>query len=198
MKKHAPQTHIFIIAVFVSLGLEAWISSYPSDTTTLLFLRTTQSLFCIAWLHYCRQLTWFGLGLPNAHALITFGKYALICGSTGILCLLFWPDLNSSLQIPPIAEGMLGLSLFILAGPIFEELFFRALLYRFLQTVMPTSLAILVSASMFAFMHGAWLSPQLIGGIIFALAYEQSKSLWVAIALHAAANAAIVIAALYI
>ncbi|MDQ6961878.1 MAG: type II CAAX endopeptidase family protein [Mariprofundaceae bacterium] len=187
-----PRSHVFIIAVFMVLSLEFLMD--VQQRNNLLWLRCAQSVCIFFWLYHCRQLQWFGLELPQKKALSVFITYAFICGVIGLGCVLLWPKLSN--ELPFFAQGILGLSLFILVGPIFEELFFRALLYRFLQTVMPTAMAIFLSASLFALMHGTWLSPQFIGGLIFALAYEQSKNIWVAVGLHAGANASIAILSL--
>jgi len=66
------------------------------------------------------------------------------------------------------------------------------LLYRMLRERWGIWISVAVSAAFFSLVHhGILLSPQLIGGIIFALAYEWSRSLWVSIALHMGANAAV-------
>jgi len=44
-------------------------------------------------------------------------------------------------------------------------------------------------------MHGALLSPQLMGGLIFAIAYEYTRNLWIPIFLHIAGNSLIIVLA---
>jgi len=80
----------------------------------------------------------------------------------------------------------------VVLAPAVEELVFRGLLYRMLRERWGVLVSVAVSAAFFSLIHhGMLFSPQLVGGIIFALAYEWSRSLWVSIALHMGANAAV-------
>jgi len=187
----APSTHVFMIGICLALLPEIAFSWLQSQSLQFLHLRIVQATLLISWLIYCREQLFFGLTKPNLYAYRIFTQYALTCGIIGLGGMWLWPHMLAHLSLPAIAQGWIGLCLFILIGPLFEELFFRALLYRFIRTVTTMPIAIIISSSLFAIMHGSWLSPQLIGGIIFALAYEQSKNIWVAVVLHMAANAAV-------
>jgi len=84
---------------------------------------------------------------------------------------------------------------FLLVGcifaPLVEELFFRGIIYSWIRRSQTVPVAVLVSAALFASMHG-FLSPvQLIGGIAFAVVYEWRGSIWAAYVLHVLANAGI-------
>lgn len=96
---------------------------------------------------------------------------------------------------PAVVFPKLGL-LFLVGGliaPIAEELYFRALLYGYLRRwgFWP---ALLLSTLVFTLLHrstpGAPI-PQVVGGLVFATAYEIEQSLLAPIVIHALGNAAI-------
>lgn len=81
----------------------------------------------------------------------------------------------------------------LLAGvvaPLVEETFFRGVLYGWLRARLPVVVAVASSAALFALVHFIpILLPALFAmGLILALAYELSGSLWLAILLHAIQN----------
>jgi len=75
-----------------------------------------------------------------------------------------------------------------LFAPFVEEVFFRGLLYAWIRQNMSIGLSILISAVLFASMHGILSPVQLIGGIVFALLFEWRKNIWPSYMLHALAN----------
>lgn len=81
-------------------------------------------------------------------------------------------------------------------APIVEELTFRGLLYQWLRKHTGVLLPVLVSGALFSAVH---FIPQLflglfLVGVILALAFEWSQSLWVPIALHMLQNSLAIIA----
>ena len=76
-------------------------------------------------------------------------------------------------------------------APIVEELLFRGLLYQWLRRRAGVAVAVVASAAIFSVVHFIpLLMPALFAvGIILALAFEWSKSLWVTITLHFMQNA---------
>lgn len=80
-----------------------------------------------------------------------------------------------------------------IVGPIAEEVFFRGILYGFFRRWGAIT-AVCLSTLAFILAHpvvsGISL-PQVIGGIVFAVAYEVEKSLVVPITIHALGNTAI-------
>jgi len=89
--------------------------------------------------------------------------------------------------------------MFLIVGCIFapfvEELFFRGLIYAWLRTHVPVAFAVLVTALLFALIHGkslspigVLLSPQFIGGIIFALIYQWRNDIWPGYVVHVLGN----------
>jgi membrane protease YdiL (CAAX protease family) len=81
----------------------------------------------------------------------------------------------------------------LLAGiiaPIVEETVFRGMIYGWLRSHLPVALAVVVSAAIFAIAHviPVLLPALFVVGLILAIAYEWSGSLWVSILLHALQN----------
>jgi len=92
---------------------------------------------------------------------------------------------------PVVKDPLLYLLVGCLFAPLVEELFFRGIVYSWIRRSQSVPVAVLVSAVLFASMHG-FLSPvQLIGGIAFAVIYEWRGSIWAAYVLHCLANAGI-------
>lgn len=76
--------------------------------------------------------------------------------------------------------------------PLIEEMFFRGYVQARLDQGTPVSrvVAVAVSATLFALMHGRWLEAGL-AGVVFSLLYMRSGRIADAIAAHAVANALI-------
>ena len=78
-------------------------------------------------------------------------------------------------------------------GPIAEEIFFRGIIYGFFRQ-WGFTIALMVSTILFVFPHLVGSSiplTQVIGGLLFAVAYEIEKNLIVPIVLHSLGNLAI-------
>lgn len=92
---------------------------------------------------------------------------------------------------PVVKDPLLYLLVGCMFAPLVEEVFFRGIVYSWIRRSQSAPVAVLVSAVLFASMHG-FLSPvQLIGGIAFAVIYEWRGSIWAAYVLHCLANAGI-------
>lgn len=74
--------------------------------------------------------------------------------------------------------------------PVVEEVIFRGLIYTRLRNAINVPVAIVVSSLVFGVMHGhiLWISYTFIGGILFAVVMEKTKSLKASILLHMALN----------
>jgi len=78
-------------------------------------------------------------------------------------------------------------------GPVAEEVFFRGICYGFFRR-WGITLAVVLTTAVFVLAHSiksAVPLPQIIGGIVFALAYEKEKNLMVPITIHVLGNLAI-------
>ena len=78
-------------------------------------------------------------------------------------------------------------------GPIAEEIFFRGILYSFLRKS-GIIVAVVTTTLIFALFHvsnGSFPVVQIVGGLIFAISFEYSKSLITPIVIHVLGNLAI-------
>lgn len=123
------------------------------------------------------------------------GFGALVLLSAGILSLAgiaFLP----LIQVPvPVQPDRLLLFLVVggIIGPVAEELVYRGLIYSFLRQ-WGILIALIGSTALFVFSHkatGGIPITQIVGGLIFAAAYETSKSLYSPIIIHTLGNLAL-------
>lgn len=100
---------------------------------------------------------------------------------------------------PPEALGALVLAVVVMA-PLAEEALFRGLLYGGLRSRIGPVLAALVSAAVFgaAHMNGSLFLPLAVAGLLLALVYERSRSLWPSTVAHATLNGLAVLMALLV
>jgi membrane protease YdiL (CAAX protease family) len=90
-----------------------------------------------------------------------------------------------------------GLFYFLVVGgilsPVAEEMFFRGLIYGYFRRWGMWA-ALLLSTAVFVVAHAIFQGiplPQIVGGILFAVAYEKEKNLMVPITIHVLGNLAI-------
>ena len=91
------------------------------------------------------------------------------------------------------AEGnfvLIFLSIAIVV-PLFEEVMHRGIIYQQLKKALPLPLGIFTQALIFGVFHFNWLQGMyaFVGGIVLALLYEYTKSLWAPILMHMGWNA---------
>ncbi|MCH8476063.1 MAG: CPBP family intramembrane metalloprotease [Opitutales bacterium] len=79
----------------------------------------------------------------------------------------------------------------VILAPLWEEIVFRGGIFRYLQNFLPVFLAVILSALLFAVIHGhpAQLGGIFILGLILTLVYQKSGSLFAPILMHALFNA---------
>ena len=90
----------------------------------------------------------------------------------------------------PLLIALIALSAILLA-PLVEEILFRGCIYRFLKSKTLIPFAQIISATVFAAIHGnlASFGPLIVVGIVLAHIYEKEGSLRMAICFHAFFNA---------
>jgi membrane protease YdiL (CAAX protease family) len=119
--------------------------------------------------------------------------------ATGVAFIIVWAtgfQVSTFFQTPmPLNPG--DIFLFIGVGaviaPVAEEIFFRGILYGFIRQWSLT-MALVISTALFVLSHatgGSIPITQVIGGILFAVAYEVEKNLFVPIIIHSLGNLAI-------
>jgi len=185
----------FVLVLIGVIGLEASAPFWAIEPPNSLILRVLQ----MAWMLGCvaRMELWTALGIcrPSVSDIRFFAITAMACTMISLTLLALPLGLFEQVAAPPLAESASGLLLFLIIGPVVEELFFRGYVYGFLRQAFGIPLSVVVSALAFAQMHGPWAVPQLAGGIVFALAFEYSRNLWVPVGLHIGANSAVLLAA---
>lgn len=81
-------------------------------------------------------------------------------------------------------------------SPIYEEIFYRGFLYRWFRTRYGLWIAVLLSSFVFTIVHIPTynvMPVNFISGIIFALAYERTNSIWPAVLIHGLTNGTMVL-----
>jgi len=98
-------------------------------------------------------------------------------------------------MLPLFGGGGGGLAVALLAGslvaPIAEEAFFRGYVFAGLRKYVGFRAAVVLSAALFAAAHilPTSMPPIFVLGVLFALLYDRTGSIWPAAAMHAAMNA---------
>ncbi len=92
-------------------------------------------------------------------------------------------------------ELLLLVGLVVVVGPLFEEIVFRGVLYRNLRSRFGVPVSALLSGLIFSVVHGDLMAvlPLTTLGIVFALLYEKTNSLWASWICHALWNGATVL-----
>ncbi len=141
------------------------------------------------------------LGLDRDSVLPGLGKGLIwsagFAAAAGLLFLILFMTGQNPLTLirSPLPEGTTDRALFFFVGgivaPVAEEIVFRGVIFGYLRRWgLPA--AILVSTALFAALHlPAVPVTQIVGGIIFAVAYQTGRSLMVPIVIHVLGNLAI-------
>jgi membrane protease YdiL (CAAX protease family) len=93
-------------------------------------------------------------------------------------------------------DGLLGGLVVAFAAAVLEELLLRAVLFRILEEVSGTTVAVVVSAAIFGLLHAvnpgatpvSTAAVAIEAGVLLALAYALTHNLWLAIGIHMAWN----------
>ena len=124
---------------------------------------------------------------------VGFGGLVLL--AAGILALAgISPFSLIRVQVPQ-QLGQLILLLVVggIIGPVAEEIVFRGLIYSFFRR-WGVIIALLGSTALFVLLHQLTSGvpvPQIVGGIVFAIAFETSKSLYSPMIIHSLGNLAL-------
>jgi membrane protease YdiL (CAAX protease family) len=203
-EKGAITTRVLVCSVAAVLGLEAAFAvlaaTAPADR--MLFLGLTRVLQAGALIGV---VVWLGegpaaLGLEKHTLLRGLGKGLLWSAGFGLAALvalgLLWAtgiDVRSFLDTR-LPAAPTDLVVFFLVGglvaPVAEEVFFRGILYGFFRR-WGVIAALVLSTGLFVMAHslqGGFPVTQLVGGVLFAVAYEVEGSLVVPIVIHVLGN----------
>jgi membrane protease YdiL (CAAX protease family) len=157
----------------------------------------------IVWIVHAVQGSIASLGLDRQRWIAGLKKGLLWSAGFGVLSglvfsIFFLAGVNPLNFIrTALPKSPPDLLFFFLVGgivaPVAEEVFFRGILYGFLRR-WGVWVAVVFSTCAFALVHGlghGFLMTQVVGGILFAVAYEAEKNLLVPITIHCLGNLAI-------
>ena len=183
----------YLVIEMIGASVLQYVPGFQAqEQTIVIWMRLLELMTFIVLIRKFDALSNIGLGMPTQHALYVFLIIAFCCMFGAGMLYILQPTWFAYIALPAWLYGFTGLLLMVALAPVVEELVFRGLLYRMLRERWGILVSVAVSAAFFSLIHhGMLFSPQLVGGIIFALAYEWSRSLWVSIALHMGANAAV-------
>ena len=170
--------------------------------TALGFARLVEIIFLLILINIREErLSAIGLDSTGAYQGIKRGlTWAVLFGAAAglVLLIIHFSGLNAltlfQMQMP--ADGYKLIGLFLVGAfiaPVAEEFFFRGILYGFFRR-WGMSTALVLSTLIFVFFHSSKHTipvTQIIGGILFAVAYEKEKNLLVPIIIHVLGNLAI-------
>jgi len=173
-----------------------------SHLTGVLVLVAELGMLLPVWAFGVRKyrLPWSSVGFQGFNVLRAFGLACLLLLVSftfnaiwavflGLFTLRAQPDV-----LPLFGGGIAGLSQALLVGglvaPVAEEAFFRGYLFAGLRKYLGRVAAIALSAALFALAH-VWPTswpPIFVLGVLFALLYEQTASIWPAVIVHGFIN----------
>ncbi len=208
----------FVIYLLGGLGLFVAVSAvlgyfYREITLKVTLLAILNNIICLGGSVYLlgirrNKISWAGMGLfppvwqkkylPIAAA-VAIGILPLrICAGWFVQYLFDggWDSLQArsdlifagGFTLPGFLVVLLGVGIL---APISEELYFRGLMYDWFRQTFGVPLAVTFSSVLFALAHidsVAVVASSLVIAVIIAFAYEQTKSLWVAITMHVVTN----------
>ncbi len=181
----------FLAAVLLFVAIDFAAPMLGVGQSMLIAVRIVQAALILGLAWQFKVFAALGFVNPERQDVIRFAILAGVSSAIALAALALMPAWRAEVTMPGFVAGFEGLVLMMVVAPIVEELFFRGILYTMLRQSMAPIYAILLTAACFALMHGLLISPQLFGGVVFAVAYEWTRKLWVPMALHSGANAAV-------
>lgn len=191
-----------VLVALVEILARKFSAGICSSEAAIFYTRLVEAAVLLIGIRVCqRHLASVGLGRGDIIRGIRVGLFwsavfGGVVAAVGVLLLVAGVNPLPFFEMPLPAGGR-GLLLFLLTGavasPFVEELFFRGLLYGFFRR-WGVLAGVILTTVVFAGAHlpGASLPvTQVIGGVVFCLAYEKEKSLLTPYVIHALGNAAI-------
>jgi membrane protease YdiL (CAAX protease family) len=199
------QVKALILSVAAVAFVEAGLAFSKPAFHPMLRLGATRLLEfgLIVWIFYITEGNVTPLGLDRTRWIAGLKKGLLWSAGFGTLSgIVFAALLMAGINPLPMIRATLprnstDLLLFFLIGgivaPVAEEVFFRGVVYGFLRR-WGVAVALVLSTVLFALTHDVshgFPLTQVVGGILFAAAYEVEKNLLVPITIHCLGNLAI-------
>jgi hypothetical protein len=213
---------LYTFGIFGLFVVGSLLLTYPfleeDITLTVSILATLANVFFIGGGTYLfgirrRKITWANLGISppvwkNIYFLSAFLVVVVLMPIRGVIGTAVEYLVNGDFESLEMRQELLGagmdswpgfLLMLVMVGvlaPIAEELYFRGLIYNWFRQRWGVGLSVFVSSAWFAFGHidsvGVMASGFVMGAVI-ALAYEKTKSLWIAITMHVFTNSIAVV-----
>ena len=193
---------IFVIAV-IEIIARILINKNLIDSLTGLGLTRLAEIFLMLVVVAVREKRLSAIGLKPSgiyrgfiKGLIWAVSFGLAAGAILFVIYLLGIKMRALFQMQ-LPFGTPQLTAFFLVGaiiaPVAEEIFFRGILYGFFRK-WGIPAAIILSTLLFVLSHSLGRTvpvTQIVGGILFAVAYEVEKNLFVPITIHILGNLAI-------
>jgi uncharacterized protein len=214
-------TRRFVIAFAVVAAIESalhlvaaseWFAGMPGfSTLTATGAARIAAVSALLVLFYSRQEGFAVIGLA-AHrlpdgiraGLIWSVAFGFIAGAGALALTAAGTDPLAMIRVDLPHETRRVILFFLVGGflaPIAEELFFRGVIYGYFRDRMEPAFgragiawAVVISTLLFVTAHGirgGLPLTQIVGGFVFCIAYEQSKSLATPIIIHCLGNSAL-------
>jgi membrane protease YdiL (CAAX protease family) len=198
------QTKFFLIAVFTLVAIETAAilitkTMAPFSMEHIGLLRMVESIVLILIIQCQKKgLNIIGLAYNQLQSGLKTGiiwslTFAAIAALSFLVLFLFKIDPLDLIRVP-LPQMPKDLTIFFLVGgiiaPISEEIFFRGIIFGYFSRLNTTS-AVIFSTLIFVFFHPQGGLTQAVGGVVFALAYHYSHSLWAPILIHSLGNMAL-------
>lgn len=195
----------WLLVVLIEIGAGLANAAGLGVLPTIFLARVLQAVLLLILVRICQaSLNGIGLSPGTYYSGISAGLYWSVAfgglvAAGGTALLATGNDPLALLELaPPVSDGGLlgglpGLYLTgAIIGPIAEEVVFRGITYGFFRR-WGTITGIVVSTTCFALLHSSLSVPvtQIIGGVVFCLAYEKEKNLLAPIVIHMLGNAAL-------
>ena len=202
----------FIIATIVSSVLTGTVP-YSETNTMLLVLLLNVSLVLYVWFSIdTLRIRLNGLSMAHAMTARRWAKYistTLIIKVLGILAILFvatvilivFPSMlelafiflqqtDGTIATPTVLQFIVQIISFCILTPIWEEIFFRGIVFRRLSLRFKATTAAVVSSIIFGLMHfgGSSMFHAFLVGVLFCYIYARTQNIWVPIILHGFGN----------
>ena len=198
------QLKLFCSSLFLILVIEMGAGFFlpkklGGPYLTIGVLRITEILFLLVMIHFSeRGLNAIGLGRNQLRSGLEKG-FVWSCCFGGLVCAGFLilhlagtdPLKLFSMRLPEkMTDRILLFVVGGVIGPLAEEIFFRGIVYGFFRR-WGIIAALLLSTSLFAVLHSGFGIIQIVGGIVFALAYEKEGKLMTPLTIHILGNTAL-------
>ncbi|AIF42918.1 CPBP family intramembrane glutamic endopeptidase [Virgibacillus sp. SK37] len=202
---------VFVIGGIKFIVHPIYLSWFENDLYAGTFLGLTMAVILVLGVYFIairpKKLSWSEVGIkPFAKKdwkIIIIYSVILMVGAVLIVVLtsLIGNTYENS-KTEAMQQNVTFFSLLIafisaaVISPLYEEIFYRGFLYRWLRTRIGLNGAILLSSLIFTVIHIPTYNAMPVNffsGIIFALAYERTDSIWPSVIIHGLTNGIMVL-----